>query len=65
MPDLALTDFLTAIALVLVLEGVALAAVPALLRRALEHLDQMPPEAMRLGGLLMALSGVFFLYLLR
>jgi hypothetical protein len=65
MPDLAVSDFLTAIALVLVLEGVSLAAFPGLLRRALAQLDRMPGEAMRLGGLLMALLGVFFLYLLR
>lgn len=64
MPDLGLSDFLTAIALVLVLEGLSLAAFPGLLRRALLQLDQMPPEAMRWGGLLMALLGVFFLYLL-
>lgn len=64
MPDLALEDLLTAIALVLVLEGVSLAAFPGLLRRALMQLDQVPPEALRWGGLLMALLGVFFLYLL-
>jgi hypothetical protein len=65
MPDLAVSDFLTAIALVLVLEGVSLAAFPGLLRRALEQIELMPAEALRMGGLLMALLGVFLLYLLR
>lgn len=64
MPNLTVDDLLTAIALVLVLEGVSLAVFPGLLRRALLQLDQMPAEAMRWGGLLMVLIGVFFLYLL-
>jgi len=58
-------DFATALGLVLVFEGVALALLPGALRRALETLDAMPPEAMRWGGLLVALAGVFVLYLVR
>lgn len=65
MPDLAANDFLTAIALVLILEGLSLAAFPGALDRALEQLRAMPHEALRWAGLLMALLGVFFLYLLR
>ncbi|RDD62535.1 DUF2065 domain-containing protein [Ferruginivarius sediminum] len=65
MPDLALNDFLTAIALVLVFEGLSLAAFPGALHRALEQLRALPNEALRWGGLLMALLGLFFLYLLR
>ncbi len=65
MPDLALTDFLTAIALVLVLEGLSLAAFPGMLYRALKQLEAMPREALRWAGLLMALLGVFLIYMLR
>ncbi|SDF90741.1 hypothetical protein SAMN05216241_103112 [Limimonas halophila] len=62
---LDLADFVTALGLVLVFEGVALALLPSALRRALETLDAMPREAMRWGGLLVALAGVFVLYLVR
>lgn len=65
MPDVAANDFLTAIALVLIFEGLSLAAFPGALDRALERLKAMPREALRWGGLLMALLGLFFLYLLR
>jgi uncharacterized protein YjeT (DUF2065 family) len=65
MPDIAWIDFGTALALVLVLEGVSMAAFPGLLRRALEQMEQMPPDALRWGGLLMALIGIFVLYVLR
>ena len=65
MPDVAWIDLGTALALVLVLEGVSMAAVPGLLRRALEQMEALPPEALRWGGLLMALLGIFLLYVLR
>lgn len=65
MPDLAVTDFITAIALVLVLEGLSLAAFPGMLERALRQLAAMPPEALRWAGLLMAVLGVFLIYVIR
>lgn len=64
MLGIGVDDLLTALALVLVLEGLALAAFPGALSRALEHLEAMPREALRLTGLLLLLLGVFFLYLL-
>lgn len=63
MPALTLTDLLTAIALVFILEGIAIAAFPAALRQALETLDALPREALRWTGLLVALFGLFLLYL--
>ncbi len=63
MPTLTLNDLLTAFALILILEGVAMAAFPAALRRALETLDALPREALRWTGLLVALFGLFLLYL--
>lgn len=65
MPNIAWMDLWTALALVLVIEGVSMSLFPGVLRRALEQLEQMPAEALRWGGLLTALAGVFFLYMLR
>lgn len=64
MTDLTWMDMATALALVLVLEGVSMAAFPGLLRHALQQMDQLPPEALRWGGLLMAVIGIFVLYML-
>jgi uncharacterized protein YjeT (DUF2065 family) len=64
MPNLAWIDLWTALALVLVIEGVSMALFPGVLHRALEQLERMPAEALRWGGLLTALVGVFFLYML-
>ncbi len=57
-------DILTALALVLVIEGLFLAAFPGKLRQVLMMLDQMPADALRLAGLLSAVVGVFFVWLL-
>ena len=58
-------DLLTALALVLVLEGAFLALFPTRIRQILAMLDEVPPEALRLGGLAAALIGVFGVWLLR
>lgn len=60
-----MTDLLTALALILVIEGLTLAAAPGLLKRLLAQIDTLPPEALRLGGLLAAAIGVFLVWLLR
>lgn len=63
-----MTDFptllLAALALVLVLEGLFVAVAPGAPRRLLERLAEVPPEALRWGGLLSALVGFFALWLL-
>ncbi len=46
-----MTDLFTALALVLVIEGLFLALFPHRLRQVLAMMEQMSPEAMRLGGL--------------
>ena len=61
---MGLDDILTAFALVLVIEGLFLAAFPRKLRQVLMMLDQMPADALRLAGLLSAVVGVFFVWLL-
>jgi uncharacterized protein len=60
-----MTDFLTALALVLVIEGLILAILPHRLRQIVAMLEAMPPETLRLGGLVAAALGVFFVWLLR
>ncbi|MFQ6018580.1 MAG: DUF2065 domain-containing protein [Kiloniellaceae bacterium] len=58
-------DLLTALALVLVIEGLFLALFPRRLRRILALAEQMPPETLRLGGLVAATLGVVLVWLLR
>jgi uncharacterized protein YjeT (DUF2065 family) len=55
----------TALALVLILEGLFYAAFPNFMLKALEQLGQVPAEKLRLGGILAACIGVVFLYILR
>ena len=60
-----MTDFLTALALVLVIEGLFLAILPHRLRQILAMLETVPPEGLRVGGLVAAALGVFCVWLLR
>jgi len=60
-----MTDFLTALALVLVIEGLFLAIVPHRLKQILAMLETVPPESLRVGGLVAAALGVFLVWLLR
>jgi uncharacterized protein YjeT (DUF2065 family) len=58
-------DLLTALALVLVIEGVLYAAVPSAMRRALEAAMQMPDSTLRAAGLAAAAIGVAAVWLIR
>jgi len=58
-------DFFTAMALVLVIEGVFMALFPHRLRQVLEMLDELPPEKLRVGGLIAAAAGVLIVWFLR
>jgi uncharacterized protein YjeT (DUF2065 family) len=58
-------DFLTALALVLVLEGLFLALMPRRLRQILEVLEQIAPETLRMFGLVVACIGVLAIWLIR
>jgi len=60
-----LQDFLAALALVLVIEGLVYAAAPETLRRALAVMLTQPPSAMRVTGLAAATIGVLLLWLIR
>lgn len=54
---------LTAIALVLIVEGILPFLSPTLLRRYLEQVQAMDDRSLRLGGLAAMLSGLGLLYL--
>ena len=60
-----MTDLLTGLALVFVIEGVILALFPDRLKWLLEQLAEIPPEVLRVGGLISAALGVFAVWLLR
>jgi len=60
-----MTDLLTALALVLVIEGFVLALFPHRLRQLLAQLEQISPDILRLGGLAAAVIGVTCVWLLR
>ncbi|SEO59511.1 DUF2065 domain-containing protein [Aquisalimonas asiatica] len=55
--------FMTAIALVLIVEGILPFLSPRLLRRYLEQVQAMDDRSLRLGGLAAMLSGLGLLYL--
>jgi len=58
-------DLLTALALMLVIEGLFLAIFPHRMRQIVEMLDQMQPELLRMAGLGAAVLGVGLVWLLR
>jgi hypothetical protein len=59
------TDLFTALALVLVIEGLFLALFPHRLRQILAMMEQIPPESLRMGGVVAATLGVLLVWLLR
>ncbi len=59
------TDFLTALALVIVIEGVALALFPGAMMRLWELAREVPPSTLRAGGLGAAVAGVLLVWLIR
>ncbi len=60
-----MADLLTALALVLVIEGLFLALMPHRLRQVVVMMEQLAPETLRLGGLTAAAVGVFLVWLMR
>lgn len=60
-----MTDFLTALALVLVIEGLFLAAAPRRVKQILALMETVPSDRLRIGGLAAAALGVFCVWLLR
>jgi uncharacterized protein len=60
-----MTDFLAAIALVFVIEGLIFAAFPEAARRAVTAMTQTPDQGLRLVGLFSAALGLALLWLVR
>ena len=60
-----MTDFLAALGLVFIIEGLVFAAFPHTARRAVMAMTQTPDEAVRLVGLLSAVLGLTVLWLVR
>lgn len=60
-----MSDLVVALGLVLVIEGLALAAMPGAMRRAMEAIERLPDTPLRLAGLGGALVGVLIVWLIR
>ena len=60
-----MSDLLTALALVLVIEGLALALFADRLHVMLARLSEIPPEVVRVAGLAAAVIGLFAVWLIR
>jgi uncharacterized protein YjeT (DUF2065 family) len=58
-------DLVTALGLVLVLEGLALAAFPEHAKRAMAAILARPSATLRTGGLIMLAAGVLVVWLVR
>jgi uncharacterized protein YjeT (DUF2065 family) len=59
------SDLATALGLLLVIEGIALAAMPGMLRRLAETLAALPETTQRIGGLIAAGLGLLLVWLVR
>jgi len=60
-----LSDLVTALGLVFVIEGLMLALAPDVLKRMLAQILLRPTQALRLGGLIFATIGVAIVWLVR
>lgn len=60
-----LTDLLTALALVLVIEGVVYSLFPDGMKRLMVQVLELSPSDLRIAGLIAATLGVGFVWLLR
>ena len=58
-------DFLTALALILVIEGIAYALLPEIMKRLAARTTKTPAQALRIGGLIAAFLGVVLVWALR
>jgi uncharacterized protein len=58
-------ELATALALILVIEGILYSLFPTIMKRMLEQVATVPPQSLRLGGLFFAGLGVLIVWLLR
>ncbi len=60
-----MSDFVVAVGLVFILEGLVFAAFPGNAKRAMASAMEMPDQALRLIGLLSAIVGLLAVWLVR
>ncbi len=60
-----MTDFLAALGLFFVIEGIFLAAFPGGAKRAMTSVTEMPDGSLRIAGIVSAVVGVFVVWLIR
>jgi uncharacterized protein YjeT (DUF2065 family) len=60
-----MTDFLVALGLVLVIEGLVFAAGPAMAKRAMTSVLETPDATLRVVGIVTALAGLALIWLMR
>jgi uncharacterized protein YjeT (DUF2065 family) len=60
-----MSDFLIALGLVFAIEGLAFAAFPAIVKRAMTHVMETPDAALRIVGIVSAVLGVSLIWLVR
>lgn len=58
-----MSEFLTALALMLAIEGLSFAAFPGAMKRALKDASEMPERILRLLGFVAAVLGVFLVWI--
>ena len=60
-----MTDFLAALGLVFVIEGVLLAAFPGGAKRTMASVTELPDGSLRIAGVIAAAAGVIIVWLIR
>ncbi|KJS37672.1 MAG: hypothetical protein VR70_11915 [Rhodospirillaceae bacterium BRH_c57] len=60
-----MTEFLTALALALAIEGAVYALFPGPMRRMIARVQEMPDSALRIGGVIACGLGVVAVWLIR
>jgi uncharacterized protein len=58
-------DFLVALGLVFVIEGILLAAFPGGARRTMASVMELPDSTLRIAGIIAAAVGIVFVWLIR
>jgi uncharacterized protein len=60
-----MSDLVTALGLVLIIEGLVYAAAPARFKAMMARLEEIPDETLRMGGLIAVVVGVVIVWLAR
>lgn len=60
-----MSDFIVALGLVFVIEGLLFAAIPGPIKRAVENVMQTPDQILRIVGISSAAAGTILIWLIR